>query len=890
MNKKLLILKKEITFTIILFCVIFPISAQKVILKGFVKDSLQNPLLYANVIAKPKDVSKNLQYAITDDEGYYRLELNKIDHLTISISYLGYKTINYEFKASHSTEKNFILQESSEQLGEIIIEMPVTIRGDTTTYNTDKFVNGSERKLKNVLKKLPGVEVDKKGNVTVLGKRITKMLVNGKKFFGGNSKLAVENIPADAVDNVEVIDNYNEIAFLKIVNDSDKMAMNIQLKEDKKQFVFGDIETGKGTQNFYKTNANLFYYAPKININFIGNNNNTNEKTFTFKDYLNFSGGVNAVFSGNFDFSGQEFSQFLESEDLLRSRQTFGALNITRTTNSKTDISTYLIFSDTNTSNFIESLNQYTNFNEKKTNNTKAANLLGIGNFNVEYTPNILEKWHIKTQVKRTNSVKENKIISLINTNSNTISTDRDLRATYINQNIEWHKKQSDKHTFSSVINYVYNKNNNNNFWQTQDTVFTGLIPIEKEQGFYKIYQLKNTKKQNIDAVFKHFWEVNNNNHIYTTIGNKFLSEDFLTEDRQKLDNGTINNFSSNEFGNDLNFRLNDLFLGIHYKFRTGIFTFKQGLYAHKYNWKINQQVNLKINKWAVLPDLLAKLEFTKSKKIQLNYNLKTSFSDASKFANRFYLQSYNSVFKGNENLENNLFHSARIYYRKFSLYRGVLLNASLNYTKQIRGTRNVVDFDNINQFLTIKLFDNPSERINGSLRIEKRFKKIKYKFNLGFNNSNYLQEINNSIQINKNNNYDYQVGLETLFDSFPKIEIGLKRDIGKFTSSNTTSNFMTMEPFLTIDYDFLKGFIFNFNYRKSNYQNKTLLERNVYEIANATLSYKKENSVWFYKIKAQNLLNAQFKQSNRFSDYLISDTKTYLLPRVIMFSIGYNL
>ena len=175
-------------------------------------------------------------------------------------------------------------------------------------------------------------------------------------------------------------------------------------------------------------------------------------------------------------------------------------------------------------------------------------------------------------------------------------------------------------------------------------------------------------------------------------------------------------------------------------------------------------------------------------------------------------------------------------------------------------------------------------------MRIEKRIKKIKYKFNLGFNNSNYLQEINNSIQINKNNNYDYQVGLETLFDSFPTIEIGLKRDIGKFISSNTTSNFTTMEPFLSIDYDFLKGFIFNFDYRKSNYQNKTLLQRNVYEIANATLSYKKENSAWSYKIKAQNILNAQFKQSNRFSDYLISDTKTFLLPRVMLFSLGYNL
>ena len=93
--------------------------------------------------------------------------------------------------------------------------MPVTVKGDTTTFKTEKFITGEERKLKNVLKKLPGVEVDKKGNVTVQGKKVTKMLVDNKKFFGGNSKLAVENIPANAVGDIEVIDNYNEVAFLK---------------------------------------------------------------------------------------------------------------------------------------------------------------------------------------------------------------------------------------------------------------------------------------------------------------------------------------------------------------------------------------------------------------------------------------------------------------------------------------------------------------------------------------------------------------------------------------------------------------------------------------------------------------------------------------------------
>ena len=829
--------------------------AQSIQLTGFVKDSLQNVLPYANVIAKPKDVSKNLQFAITDNEGFYKLLLTKGDTINISISYLGYKPIDFQFIATKDTKKDFVLQQSSEQLDEIIIEMPVTVRGDTTIYKTDKFIDGSERKLKNVLKKLPGVEVDKNGNVTVQGKKVTKMLVDGKKFFGGNSKLAVENIPADAVGNVEVIDNYNEVAFLKNLTDSDEMAMNINLKEDKKRFVFGDIEAGKGNTNFYKTSANLFYYAPEINVNFIGNINNIGEKTFTFKDYMSFSGGINAVFSGNFKWKGGDFTQFMESNDVLTSKQKFAALNITKTATSKLDIAGYAIFSNTNTSSFIENLNEYTSFTEQRTNATNADNLLGIGNLNIEYNPNTLEKGYVRTQIKRTNNTNSNNLNSLVLDNTNTILTDRDLKVTYVNQNIEWHKRQSDKHTFSGVFNYVFDKSNKNVIWQTVDNAFNGLIPVVIQNRFL-INQQKNTKEQNIDAVLKHFWELNNSNHIYTTAGNKFLNEDFFTDDSQTLDNGITNNFTADGFGNDINFKLNDLFLGVHYKFRTGIFTFKQGIFAHNYNWEVNNQIQTTKNKWIFLPDFSAKIEFNKSKKIQLNYSLKTSFSDASKFANRFYLQSYNSVFRGNEGLENNLYHNARIYYSRFSLYRGLMMHASFN----------------------------------GNTHIEKSIKKIKYKFDVGFTNSSYIQEIDAILQTNKNNSYNYEVGFETLFDNFPTIEVGLKTDIGKFISSNNTSKFITTTPFLNIDYDFLKGFVFNFDYTKSNYQNKTLGQKNVYEIANATLSYKTENSAWSYKITAQNIFNAQFKQSNSFSDYLVSDSKTFILPRIIMFSIGYNL
>ena len=890
-------MKKKSLF-VLFFIVSITLFAQKVTLSGTVKDSLQNPMPYANVIAKPKDISKNLQFAITDNEGFYKLAVAEKDTLTISISYLGYKPIEYQFIALKNSKKDFILKQSSESLDEIVIEMPVTVKGDTTTYKTDKFVDGTERKLKNVLKKLPGVEVGKNGSITVQGKKVTKMLVDGKKFFGGNSKLAVENIPADAVGNVDVIDNYNEVAFLKGLTDSNEMAMNINLKEDKKRFVFGDVEVGKGNKDFYKTSANLFYYAPKINVNFIGNLNNIGEKTFTFRDYLSFSGGINSVFSGNFNFRGGDFAQFMQSNDVVKSDQKFGALNITKTASSKLDVSGFAIFSSSNIGNFKEDFNEYNTFTEQRTNSTNADNLLGIGNLNIEFTPNSKEKWYARSQVKRTNNTQFNSLNSIVNNVENNIQTNRNLTATYINQNIEWHKRQNDKHTFSSIVNYVFDKSKKDAFWETQNPILQGLIPTDNSQNLIRILQEKNTQEQNIDGVFKHFWEINNSNHIYSTFGNKLLIEDFFTDDSQQLDNGNSNNFNTNGFGNAVNFKLNDLFAGVHYKFRTGIFTFKQGAFLHNYNWQVNQQTQTNKNKWLVLPDFLAKIEFNKSKKITINYNLKTSFSDASRFANQFYLQSYNSVFKGNENLENNLYHAARIYYSRFSLYRGLMLFVNLNYNKQIQGVRNTVAFDvnntdpaqRINQFLTAKLFQNPSEDLRGNIHLEKSIKNIKYKFDVGFNNSSYIQEIDSNLQTNKNKSYNYEAGFETMFDNFPTIEIGVSRDIGRFVSPSNTSKFITTQPFATIDYDFLEGFIFNFDYRKSIYENKDLGQKNTYEIANTTLSYKNENSAWSYKISAQNLLNAQFKQSNRFSDYVVSDSKTFILPRIIMFSIGYNL
>ncbi|SEE06589.1 CarboxypepD_reg-like domain-containing protein [Tenacibaculum sp. MAR_2010_89] len=884
-------------FSIILLTFSVTVFTQNFELKGIVKDSLGSPLLYANVIAKPRDVTKNMSFSVTDEKGRYRLELKTNVNYTIDVSYIGYKKASFVILSNKNIQKNIILKEAKNKLEEVVIELPVTVKGDTTIYNTQKFINGKERKLKNILKKLPGVQINKNGVVTVKGKKVTKMLVDGKPFFGGNTKLAIENIPADVVAKVEAIDNYNEVAFLRGLTDSNKLAMNIKLKEGKKRFVFGDVEVGKGNEEYYKSNANLFYYAPKTNVNFISSSNNIAKKAFTFKDYMSFQGGSNAVFNNGFDWKGGDLSQFIENTDVLKSKEHFGALNISNVVSSKLDLSGFVIFSHTNTSSRIVNKNEYAGFQELQNISTKAINTLGIGKFTFDYTPNNKEQWFFKTQFKNSDNNKDNGISSIVNAIDNRIEVEKKSGISNFNQNVEWHKKGNRKHTYSATANFLFDNNILNSSWNTNQPILNGIVPVSNNLRELNINQLRKTKQYNFTTIFKDFWVLNRNNHIYTTIGNTYQKHQFFTDDFQLLTNGVTNNFSANNFGNDTQYSFHDLFLGAHYKFKIGIFTFKQGVYLHKYNWSVVQEHIIKRSKWNLLPDFLMKIDFNKSKGITARYNLKTTFMDVSKLANRFYLQSYNSVFKGNENLENELYHSVNLNYHRFSFYKGLFFNANINYTKKVKGyTTRVAFLDNLNasktvdRFLTQDLLLNPSENWNAAVFFEKRIKKIRYKLSGDYINSNYIQDINNVIVKNESNNYSFDIGLETLFDKLPLINIGFRKSIGTYKSSNITSKFSANEPYVDIDYDFLNAFKLTFDYSYYDYKNQTESQSNRYSITNASIFYQKEDSPWNFKITAQNLTDETFKQSNSFSDYLISDTRTYIMPRIILFGIGYKL
>ena len=177
-------------FSILILLLIsgFPlfIRSQQIRVTGKVTDTIQNPLPYANILAVPQADDQEVKFAITENDGSYKLGLVKNQAYELTISYLGYKAQKLTLTTTdQDLVKNFILVENPDQLDEVHIKYtpPITVKKDTITYDVTKFVTGEERKLRDALKKLPGVEVDREGNVKVQGKKVTKVLVENKTFF-----------------------------------------------------------------------------------------------------------------------------------------------------------------------------------------------------------------------------------------------------------------------------------------------------------------------------------------------------------------------------------------------------------------------------------------------------------------------------------------------------------------------------------------------------------------------------------------------------------------------------------------------------------------------------------------------------------------------------------
>jgi len=274
---------------------------------GIVADSSGAPLPGATVVMMQRADSVLTAFGISEKDGSFSIPKTAKGDYILQITYVGYQTYSRDISLTQDIHLGQIrLEVQSTALQEVVVKgehIPIAIRNDTIEYNAAAFQVEPNAPVEALLRKLPGVEVDRQGNIKAQGEDVNKVLVDGKEFFGDDPKIATKNLPADAVDKVQVFDKKSEMAEFSGIDDgNEQKTINLALKEDKKQGYFGNVSAGYGTDERYQGKANINRFSKKSQVSALGMLNNINEQGFSFEDYLNFMGGLQNMMAGGGSF------------------------------------------------------------------------------------------------------------------------------------------------------------------------------------------------------------------------------------------------------------------------------------------------------------------------------------------------------------------------------------------------------------------------------------------------------------------------------------------------------------------------------------------------------------------------------------------------------------
>ncbi len=921
----------------LLFVVVTGSSFAQIKMQGVVKDSIGTPLELANVIAINQETNTLESYAVTNDKGKYILSLGKNGKYKIQVSYIGLKTgeETVETKDANITKDFTLMPDNSLDAVELTYEMPVTVKGDTLIYNADSFKNGSERKLEDVLKKLPGVEINDDGQIEVEGKVVNKVMVEGKDFFDGDTKLATKNIPSNAVDKVQVLRNYAEVGQLSgVQNNQDNVAINIKLKEGKKNFWFGDVTAGVGTapspnDELYLVQPKLFYYSPKYSINLIGDMNNIGEVALTNRDLRGFGGGFRApsrtsgtnINLGNNGLGG--LTSIANAQEVVTK---LGSANFSYSPNKALDLSGFLIYNSSRLRTREESFFDYIEVeddpstpidesasippDESTVSTGREASNQFIAKLSASYKPNFNNQLDYDVLARTSDDQERQNLFSSVVGGTNQLD---EVNPYSINQNLNYYYTLNETNIFALEAQHLirdedpfYNAllvndptNNNDPDNDAFDNTASGL-GLDLDQFSYNLNQDRRVKTNQLDAKVDYFNILNSKSNINLTLGTILSNQKFNSNIFQFLDDNTrlnptptVTDLEGNTLSatnDDVEYRFGDVYLGVHYRFKTGKFTFTPGVSFHAYsNQNTQGGETFKDNFFNVLPDFEMRIQFKKSEALQLNYNMTNTFTDVTNIAQGLVLNNFNSIQFGNPELQNALSHNIRLFYNSFNLFNYTNVFAGFNYSKNIDQIRSLTNFESV--IRTSTFFNSQFADENASLfgRVERTFGKFRARLGANFSYSKLNQFIQGRQSLNESFTQSYTPELRTNFREAPNVRLRYRYTVRDNDQGSNTTKFITRAPSVEFDayiWDALT-FVTEFTYNEQESNGNT----DVFKTWDASLRYRKDRDAkWEYTIRASNILDIDSNISNGAGNISVFSSETFIQPRFITFRLTYTL
>ena len=723
--------------------------------QGIIMDSSANRTLpYATVSLVHAKDSSLVSFTRSNEEGGFTIKNMVAGKYLLSISYVGYQQQWVVFKtgANPILDLNNIYLVDASKVSTVTVTArrpPVVINGDSIEFNSENFKTVPNAVVEDMLKKMPGIEVDKSGAITVNGKSVTKVFVNGKEFFTGDPKMATKNLPADAVDKIQVYDRKSDQAMFTGIDDgNDETAINIKTKKDRKQSTFGKLNGSAGTPGRFDAQGNVNRINNDEQFSIIGTANNTNRQAFSNGDAANFSGGGGGRGGGGvmININGGAGGTEANAQGVANTYSLGG--NYSNLLNDKKmDFNANTNISDVERNNISNSYTQNLTpgnlFNRNNRSNTINRNQqqkmgLTIDNkvsesFSYKYTPSITNQHNTSMGESSSSTLLPDGTLTNATKTNAASATD----AVNISNTLLLRKKFVKKgRTLSSTITQGYNNSSANSSQYTEQLIyFYGVIKDS-------IIDQKNSRKG--------LTETYSANLVYTEpLGKKsllefnaFLNKDIGSTSRKVFDkNGSSNSYDllntklTNEYsseytyaGGGMNYRLNQK----KYNFSTGFSLQDAILKGNNTNTSTNTKIQQEFKD--ILPSAMFVYNFSQMQNLRFNYRTSTNQPTLTQLQPVRDQSNINNQTIGNPDLRRSYTHNINLTYfsSKILAQRNffALLNAQVI-------NNSIVNYDSIlpsRAILSTPVNANGAYRVNATANYGFGIKQIYSRINFGIN------------------------------------------------------------------------------------------------------------------------------------------------------------
>ncbi|WP_316802084.1 outer membrane beta-barrel family protein [Pedobacter nototheniae] len=888
-------MKKLFTLLFIFSCSVVYAQKTGTVTGRIIQSKDKQPIDYASVALKNLKDSSVVGANTTAADGKFIFKNLKPGNYRLYAAFIGLKNANKDFTISADIADvnlgDIVLAGESIDLQTVEIKAeaaPIVVKKDTLEFNASSFKVVENAVVEDLLKKLPGVEVDKSGTVKAQGETITKVKVDGKEFFGNDPLLATKNLPADMIDKIQIIDELSDQAQFTGIDDGTRTKIiNITTKKDKKNGYFGNTTVGYGSDDRYDVNANINRFNQEQQISAIAQFNNVNKQNFGGGLGGNSGGNTSRAGITNTNAAGFNFADRYTDETEINMSYFYNK-------------SENLILRNSVTQNLLGTETTVFNNNQNNTSDRLNHRL----NFMVDTKLDSLTSLRVQPALSYTDNESVNSSDYTRDYNTYKITGTQQLKnhntAPSVSNNILLRKKFMKRgRTLSLNFNTSINNNDADNYNNISDQNINGGVTTQKITN-----QFNDQQSESLNQVTR---------IVYTEPLSKTLSLEFNYQNG--YNHNKSDRFTYNFNPLTLQYDLLDLTYSNSYEntILTNAAGFSFNKTAKKYNWNVglafqntdrtNDNVSrgilLKQNINNYTPSAMFRYNFSNSKRLVVNYRGSTTQPTIQQLQPIPNNTNTQSIPVGNPDLKPEFNNTLRIAYNTFTVgkNRSLFVNLNLRQTSnKIANSSSLIQSGKDEgklAILPVNVNGSYSGSVSSSLSLPfMPENKLNFHINLS---GNYNRDVNftNSLK-NITNSWSVSNGYR-LVSNLDKLDLaaGISGSINRATysvQSNANTQYYTFSPNISVSYLF-PGEIrwaVDADYNQNTGRGEGFDTH--FTILNSYLSKQFFKNRGTFKAAVNDVLNENQGISRTADNNTIQDVSYNVLKRYFMFSFTYSL